>query len=128
MSRPNDGAMRWPGALLGFLVIALSVLGIAGPAAAEQGAWSAAGSMAWPRDGHTATLLPGGRVLVVGGVDQGGYLPFAELYDPAANTWSAAASMSDARYFPTATLLGSGKVLVAGGFDGHAYLSSAELY
>ena len=76
------------------------------------------------RDGHTATLLPDGRVLVAGGLG----LASAELYDPATGTFSATGSMSVARYRATATLLSDGRILVAGGQDGGADLASAELY
>jgi N-acetylneuraminic acid mutarotase len=84
--------------------------------------WSPAGSMSTARYGHTATLLPSGKVLVAGGAGAS-----AELYDPAANTWSPAASMSIRRDGHTATLLPAGQVLVVGGHDNSA-LSSAELY
>jgi hypothetical protein len=83
------------------------------------------------RFAHTATLLPSGKVLVVGGVGANGItvLSDAELYDPAAGTWSETSSLNTERFLHTATLLPSGKVLVAGGVDedGEA-LHSAELY
>src|SRR6266513_2518775 len=49
------------------------------------------GSLAMGRIGHTATLLPNGKVLVAGGqnIFIGGNLASAELYDPASGTWSA---------------------------------------
>jgi N-acetylneuraminic acid mutarotase len=80
---------------------------------------------------HTATLLPNGKVLVVGG--QGSIngnttiLQSAELYDPSSGTWMGTDSLTTARQFHTATLLPNGKVLVAGGINGSA-LPSAELY
>jgi hypothetical protein len=85
------------------------------------------------RSGHTATLLPSGRVLVAGGCcdSQGSTLVSAELYDPASNSWAPAASMTTARAFHTATLLPSGQVLVAGGGNGSypwTALASAEIY
>ncbi|QSQ23238.1 kelch-like protein [Pyxidicoccus parkwayensis] len=43
--------------------------------------WSSAGSMAAPRKGHKATLLPNGRVLIIGGLS-GSPGPSAELYIP----------------------------------------------
>jgi hypothetical protein len=45
------------------------------------GTWTATGSLATARESHTATLLPNGKVLVVGGAGGSGYLASAELYD-----------------------------------------------
>ena len=77
--------------------------------------WTMTGSMAEARTDFAATLLPDGRVLVVGGRSPGRTLASAELYDPATGEWSSAGNMSQGRSFPTATLLGNGKVLVVGG-------------
>src|SRR5205807_2691014 len=55
-----------------------------------SGTWSATGSLRTAAtDSYTATLLPNGKVLVVGG-RTGDYasLASAELYDPAQGTWS----------------------------------------
>ena len=96
--------------------------------------WVAGPSMGTARSGHTAVLLNGGKVLVVGGVDNtGAVLASAEVYDPAANTWTPVASMSQARTCHTATLLvPSNKVLIAGGSsDRYCYLNafaSSEIY
>ena len=76
------------------------------------------------RYGHTATLLPDGRVLVAGGSSSFGALAAAEVYDPALGIWSRASSMSTVRAGHSATLLAAGNVLVAGG----AAQTSAELY
>src|SRR5438874_11379754 len=79
-------------------------------------AFVSTGSLGTPRSNHTATLLPNGKVLVVGGFgDVSGYLVSAELYDPARGTWSTTGSLVTARAGHTATLLPNGKVLVAGG-------------
>lgn len=81
--------------------------------------WTATPPMSVARAHHTATLLPDGKVLVVGG-ENASYLVegSAEVYDPAANTWSAPrAQPVSPRSQHTATLLPSGLVLVAGGFD-----------
>ena len=54
-----------------------------------SGTWSAAAPMPMALAGHTATLLPSGRVLVTGGINY--YVRInaqASLYDPAANTWT----------------------------------------
>jgi hypothetical protein len=76
--------------------------------------WTAVGAMAQPRQGHTATLLPDGRVLVVGGGSTD-LTANTEIYDPATRTWSASGPLSRARRAHTATLLPDGQVLVAGG-------------
>ena len=94
------------------------------------GMWTATGSMAFKRFGHTATLLPNGQVLVAGGYNStNGYLARAELYDPATGVWTATGSMALKRQNHTATLLPNGQVLVSGGFNSATGdLASAELY
>jgi hypothetical protein len=82
------------------------------------------------RGGHSATLLPGGRVLVAGGNGGGTTrLASAEIYDPERDSWKATGSLAAARAFHTATSLGDGRVLVIGGVgaDGSP-LASAEIY
>src|SRR5687767_6456759 len=69
------------------------------------------GSMANAR-GHTATLLPNGKVLAVGS-DTANNFP-AELYDPASGSWSGAGTPVETRSGHTATLLPDGRVLLAG--------------
>jgi hypothetical protein len=97
------------------------------------GTWTATGDMMQARGGHTATLLPDGRLLVAGGIEccanrvVGDRLASAELYDPITGTWTATEEMIQARDGHTATLLPDGRVLVAGGGGGDR-LSSAELY
>ncbi len=95
------------------------------------GMWSATGSMATPRDTFTATLLPNGNVLVVGGEGGGStQLSTAELYNPGLGTWSATGGIAVARNSSTATLLPNGKVLLAGGSSGccNVQYAIAELY
>jgi len=88
------------------------------------GVWTATGSMATARVGHTATLLPNGQVLVAGGV----YTGSAELYDPATGVWTATKSLGRSRYGHAATLLLNGEVLVSGGFSRFGVLTRAQLY
>jgi hypothetical protein len=45
--------------------------------------WVPTGNLIIARSGHTATLLPDGKVLVAGGANNGNSLDSAELYDPA---------------------------------------------
>jgi N-acetylneuraminic acid mutarotase len=94
--------------------------------------WTATGSLAHARNGHTATLLPNGKVLVVGGYDWTFELDSVELYDPATGTWTPTGSLNVRRRLHTATLLSNGKVLVAGGGQGegagYISLTSAELF
>jgi large repetitive protein len=91
------------------------------PASAElfdptAGTFSSTGHLATPREGHTATRLRDGRVLIAGGVDvSGSGLISAELYDPRTGTFSPTGSMTTPRSFHTATVLSDGRVLVAGG-------------
>jgi hypothetical protein len=88
--------------------------------------WTATGNMTQGRrfGCTTATLLPDGKVLMVGDQDQ--VSPSAERYDPSSGSWTATGSMAEVRIGCTATLLPDGRVLVAGGNDGP--LASAELY
>jgi hypothetical protein len=69
--------------------------------------WTETGSLTTLRSGHTATLLPNGKVLVAGGRS----LSSSELYDPATGTWTATGSLANERYGHTATLLPNGNVL-----------------
>ena len=93
------------------------------------GLWTETGSLGTARQGHSATLLPSGKVLVAGGNNQfvAIGLTSAELYDPATGLWTETGSLSAGRGVHTATLLPLGKVLVAGGSNGNTYLGSAEL-
>jgi len=98
------------------------------------GTWSSTGYLNTGRIGHTATLLPNGKVLVAGGRDRiappfFGLAGSAELYDPVTETWSGTGNLNTSRSGHTATLLASGQVLVAGGVTAdYIQLDSAELY
>lgn len=115
-------------------------------------AWRAGPPMHVGRIEQSATLLPDGRILVVGGknsLDKGVGVPnpltSAEIYDPVARTWARTGEMTEARFGHTATLLEGdacrqpnqppaswcGKVLVVGGVSkelGREPIASAELY
>ena len=81
------------------------------------------------RYGHTATLLPNGKVLLAGGWSRNAPVASAEIFDPTTLTFSALANaMTSAREAHTATLLMNGNVLIAGGDDGQIDLTTAELF
>lgn len=90
--------------------------------------WAPALPMRQARTAHTATLLPDGRVLMVGGMGGNGVASrAAELFDPHAGTWASTGSMMVARLSHTATVLADNTVLVAGGnAGGVAGLASAS--
>jgi hypothetical protein len=96
----------------------------------RTGEFTPTGTMAGARFGHSATLLPDGRVLIVGGTSDGTKpLASAELYDPVTGTFTPTGPLTEARRGPVLVPLQNGLVLVAGG-TGNAYepLVSAELY
>jgi hypothetical protein len=99
------------------------------PTTASAGTVTVAASMLEPRSGHTATLLPNGKVLIVGGMRRNQeFYKSAELYDPATGKFQPTGEMSIGRVSQTAVLLRSGKVLIAGGWVGHGCTDSVEIY
>jgi hypothetical protein len=86
------------------------------------GSWSPAPSMRYPRISPSSSLLPNGRLLVVG--DNGVNEQTAEIYDPAVEQWSAGPKPAAGRAGHVAALLHSGAVLIAGGLVD----KSAELF
>jgi hypothetical protein len=90
------------------------------------GQFTATANMSATRTGHTASLLPDGRVLVFGGTPSG--TPSAEIYDPANGTFTTTPSPVFSRTGHTATVLPSGKVLFVGGRDTSGTLATAEIY
>jgi N-acetylneuraminic acid mutarotase len=64
---------------------------------------------------HTATLLAGNRVLVVGGADElYGSSAHAAIYDAPADAWTTLPDLTGHRIGHTATLLDDGRVVIIG--------------
>ncbi|WP_224249930.1 Ig-like domain-containing protein [Hyalangium gracile] len=80
------------------------------------------------RGGHTATLMPSGKLLVVGGEGPDGILSSAEQLDPDTRAWTWHGSLIQARRHHAATLMTSGKVLVTGGEGPNGLVAFAEEY
>jgi hypothetical protein len=83
------------------------------------GAFRPTGSMTVPRNDHTATLLPDGTVLIVGGTSLASQccaaLDTAELYDPQTEAFLPMSRMTAGRMMHSSTLLATGEVLITGG-------------
>lgn len=99
----------------------------------ERNFAATAGTAAQARALHTATLLPGGDILIAGGTNGPSILSHAELFTPGPDTFSPINdSMRYVRDLHTATLLPNGRVLVAGGFTTNAAstgsTNTAEIY
>jgi hypothetical protein len=92
------------------------------------GAFTQTGSMASPRNRHTATLLSNGKVLVIGSFDGQSALATAEIYDPATRAFTPTGSVAFTRTDHTATLLNNGKILVTGGWSDITVVSSHTVY
>lgn len=117
-------SIRKPGSLV--LVAALVAPASIATAPAER--IGQVGTMDAARAAHTATTLPFGDVLLVGGMETGGgALATVELFDPATNRALQIPSLAERRVSHTATPLRDGSVLIAGGYNGQ-YLPSIERF
>ncbi|AKF82281.1 galactose oxidase [Myxococcus fulvus 124B02] len=93
-----------------------------------SGDWRAVPPLRVARDGHTATLLASGGVLVVGGYNNSSHVAEVELFDPATEQWLPGGQLEKGRDLHTATRLSSGKVLVAGGHEDEGPVATSVLY
>lgn len=94
--------------------------------------WTTAANMGKARLDAAATLLPDGKVLVVGGfrstIIGDETLASAEIYDPVANSWSDTGPMTLARRDHGQVMLYNGLVYAIGGHTGSFYTLDAEAY
>lgn len=82
----------------------------------KSNAWTALAPMADARNGHTATLLLDGTVLVVGGArEQRLHLASVERFDAKANAWQPEKPLALARWMHSAVRDSEGDVVVVGG-------------
>ncbi|NOJ91413.1 hypothetical protein HMI51_00395 [Corallococcus coralloides] len=87
------------------------------PTAPIESAWTQVASLPVGRAYHSATRLPDGSVLVVGGTDGEGVIyDDAYRYHPATRTWTPAPGLYQARYGHTAVALSNGRVMLFGGW------------
>jgi Kelch motif/Galactose oxidase, central domain len=91
------------------------------------GATTPGPNMLQRRVSHVAVPLSAGRVLMIGGFQEGTVLDSTEIYDPAANAFSAGPDLLEPLADPVVFVLGDGSTLVAGGYSGGASLATAEL-
>ena len=84
----------------------------------DTGEFSSVKRMIFPRDGHTATLLHDGRVLLAGGISAGEMVKGSEIYDPETNSFKAVGDLNNERWGHKAILLQDGRVLIIGGRRG----------
>jgi RHS repeat-associated protein len=120
--------------LFGFAVLGMtSILSFASSSGSRSQDETTPKSVAAARqisNGQSRTLLPDGRLLLIGGKGGDGETKIAYFQDPQTGTVTqVSGELSNARAFHSATLLPSGSVLVFGGIgDRGDVLPNAELF
>lgn len=114
-----------------FTTCLLAIVGAA-PGSPEshrpEGTIQLVGHMRIGRAAATASAISNDRVLIAGGMVNGGSaLREFEVFDAAAQRVVAVGDMRDARIGHSATTLSDGRILILGGYNG-SYLKSAEIF
>lgn len=107
------------------VLLALALMPALVDAAAADFSWHAAANLATARSQATATVLPGGREILVAGGRGPERRPLAttEIFDSLKGTWRAAQTMLHPRAGHSAVRLADGRILVVGGG-----VAEAEVY
>ena len=113
-------------------IMCVLALGGAAPGSPErrrpEGTIQLVGRMRIGRAAATVSTISNDRVLIAGGmVDGGSALREFEVFDATTRRVVAAGDMREARIGHSATTLSDGRVLILGGFNG-SYLKTAELF
>lgn len=86
--------------------------------------WSLIATDLVARKDHSAVLIPGGKVILIGGGDPigAGVLPI-ESYDIENNEWSVISNLPEGRNLLTATTLRDGSIMIIGGGTVKGYIA-----
>lgn len=85
-------------------------------------------SLNFARAGHSATMLTDGRILIVGGENQNGFVTEAEIFDPITGSFSISGNLSLPRADHSATRLPDGRVLIVGGRGNLGSFRTTEIF
>jgi hypothetical protein len=80
------------------------------------------------RQGHTATRLADGRILIVGGQNDEGSVRRSEIFNPATRSFSLAAKTIVSRTDHAAIRIDGNRVLITGGNRRNKALTSTEIF
>lgn len=125
-----DGKVLIAGGVVGPLQTAdAKTTDLYNPATGLFTAYSSGLALPEARQGHSATLLSNGKILIVGNSGVGSAAAKLLTYDsttPSSSTWASAGTMVNTRYNHSTVVLEDNSVLVTGGFGVDP--KSAEIY